>query len=210
MKESIVLIGGGGHCKSCIEVIEQEGRFDIAGIVDLPAKAGQEILGYPIIGSDSDLVELSRKYDNFLITIGFVDNPNLRVKLFEEVKKLGMSFPVIISPYAHVSKHTCIEEGTIIMHSAVVNADTRIGRNNIINSKALVEHDCIIGDHCHISTGAIINGGCKVGKECFIGSSSVIRNSISVCNCSYIGMGTVVTKDINLPGKYFGNPARKI
>lgn len=36
MKEQIILIGGGGHCKSCIDVIEQEGKYQIAGIVDLP------------------------------------------------------------------------------------------------------------------------------------------------------------------------------
>ena len=36
MKQRIVLIGGGGHCKSCIDVIEQQGVYQIAGIVDLP------------------------------------------------------------------------------------------------------------------------------------------------------------------------------
>jgi hypothetical protein len=30
--------GGGGHCRSCIDVIEQQGRFAIAGIIDLPGK----------------------------------------------------------------------------------------------------------------------------------------------------------------------------
>jgi len=39
MKEKIILIGGGGHCKSCIDVIEQEGRFIIAGIVLAPEYA---------------------------------------------------------------------------------------------------------------------------------------------------------------------------
>ena len=38
-KDKIILIGGGGHCKSCIDVIEQEGRFTIAGIVDMPEKS---------------------------------------------------------------------------------------------------------------------------------------------------------------------------
>jgi len=32
--------------KYCIDVIEQEGRFQIAGIIDLPEKARQNILGY--------------------------------------------------------------------------------------------------------------------------------------------------------------------
>ena len=45
MKETILLVGGGGHCKSCIDVIEQEGRFRSAGIVDVPKKLGQKVIG---------------------------------------------------------------------------------------------------------------------------------------------------------------------
>ncbi|MDZ7696624.1 MAG: N-acetylneuraminate synthase family protein [Deltaproteobacteria bacterium] len=49
MKEKIILVGGGGHCKSCIDVIEQEGRFAIAGIVDLPEKVDEKVIGCPVI-----------------------------------------------------------------------------------------------------------------------------------------------------------------
>ena len=31
--DEIILIGGGSHCKSVIDVIEQENRFKIIGIV---------------------------------------------------------------------------------------------------------------------------------------------------------------------------------
>ena len=34
MKEKIVLIGGGGHCHSVIDVIEQTNKYEIIGIVD--------------------------------------------------------------------------------------------------------------------------------------------------------------------------------
>ena len=30
----IILIGGGGHCKSVIDIIEQDNKFKIAGIID--------------------------------------------------------------------------------------------------------------------------------------------------------------------------------
>ena len=43
-KEEIILIGGGGHCKSCIDIIEQEGIYSIKGIIDLPEKKGQKIM----------------------------------------------------------------------------------------------------------------------------------------------------------------------
>ena len=33
-KPEILLIGGGGHCHSVIDVIEQEGKYKIAGIID--------------------------------------------------------------------------------------------------------------------------------------------------------------------------------
>lgn len=37
-KEKIILIGVGGHCKSVIDVIEAENKFDIAGIIDVKKK----------------------------------------------------------------------------------------------------------------------------------------------------------------------------
>ena len=63
--------------------------------------------------------------------------------------------PVIISPFSHVSKHTTIDEGTIIMHRVVVNAGAMVGRNCILNTGSLIEHDTEIGDHTHISTAAV-------------------------------------------------------
>ena len=40
---NLLLLGGGGHCKSCIEVIEAEANFTIAGILDAADKVGQDI-----------------------------------------------------------------------------------------------------------------------------------------------------------------------
>ncbi len=70
IKQKIILIGGGGHCKSCIGVIEEEGKYEIAGIVDKPEKIGKKILGYKIIAEDNQISELVKKYNNFLITVG--------------------------------------------------------------------------------------------------------------------------------------------
>ncbi|MGD9578282.1 MAG: hypothetical protein AB7Y74_08525 [Syntrophorhabdus sp.] len=46
-KPSILLIGSGCHCKSWIDVIEQEGRFAIAGILDKPESVGGRVLDCP-------------------------------------------------------------------------------------------------------------------------------------------------------------------
>ena len=137
MKEKIILIGGGGHCRACIDVIEQEGRFTIAGIVDVPEKIQHKVLGYPVIGSDSDLAELIKTCPNVLLTLGQIKSPTRRMELFNDLMTMGARFPVIKSPLAYVSPHAHVAEGTIVMHHALINAGARVGRNCIINTKAL-------------------------------------------------------------------------
>jgi sugar O-acyltransferase (sialic acid O-acetyltransferase NeuD family) len=196
MKEKIILIGGGGHCKSCIDVIEQSGMYRIAGIVDVSEKLHQKLLGYKIIATDDDLPRLVNEYENFLITLGQIKSPDKRIKLFKILKDLRVKLPVIISPLAYVSKHAEIGDGTIIIHQALINAGAKIGSNCIINTKALIEHDAVIGDHCHIATGAIINGGVRVGSGTFFGSNTVCKEYIEIRENSVIGCGAKITKDI--------------
>ncbi len=191
-KEPIILIGGGGHCKSVIDVIKLQGIFEIAGIIDIPEKLNQDVLGYKIIGQDCDLPELVKKYKNFHITLGQLRNPEPRIKLFNELKNLKATLPVIISSLAHVSEFAIIGKGTIIMHHALVNADAKIGSNTIINSKALIEHDAVIGDHCHISTGAIVNGGVQIGNNVFYGSGAVSKEYISIPDNSFIKANSIL------------------
>ena len=136
MKEKIVLVGGGGHCKSCIDVIEQVENFQIAGIVDVPDKLHQKLLGYEIMATDDDLPQLVNENTNFLVTLGQIKSPEKRIRIFQILKELKAKLPVIISPIAYVSQHAQINEGTIIMHHAIINAGAKIGQNCIINSKA--------------------------------------------------------------------------
>lgn len=186
IENRLILVGGGGHCHSAIDVIEIEGKYKIAGIVDVKEKIGQKILGYPIIADDESLIELIKEFQNFHITLGFIKNPDRRIALFTLIENHGGEFPTIISPYSFVSKHSTIGKGTIIMHNAQVNANAQVGTNCIINSKALIEHDAIIGSHSHISTGAIVNGDASIGEACFLGSGSVIVNNAIVSERSFI------------------------
>jgi len=194
MKEKIILIGGGGHCASCIDVIEQEDRFTIAGIVDVPEKKQQKILDYTIIGTDADLVQLIRAFSNVLITIGQIKSPIRRVELYNDLKQMGACFPVIQSPLAYVSPHAKVAEGTIVMHHALINAGASVGRNCIINTKSLVEHDAVIEDHCHISTGAIVNGGSKIRSGSFFGSSATTVESALIPSNSFIKANSLYRK----------------
>lgn len=209
-KKEIILIGGGGHCNSCIDVIESNNHYIIAGIIDSKDRIGDSILGYKVIGCDDDLEELRKTYDYALITVGQIKSATIRIKLFNTLTNIGFTLPTIIASTAYVSKHSVIGGGTIIMHQTVVNANTIIGENCIINTKAIIEHDSKIGDNCHISTNSVLNGNVTIGNECFVGSSSTFVNGLSISNNVFIGINSVINKQIQEPGIYVGNPFRKI
>ena len=181
----LILIGGGGHCKSCIDVIEQEGKYNIKGILDTPEKFGQEVLGYKIIGSDEDISKYAQNH-SFLITIGHIKTPDLRIKLYNKIKENNGKLATIISPRAYVSKHATIQEGTIVLHDALVNAGAKIGTNCIINTKALIEHDCTIENNCHIAIGAKLAGEVTVKQNSFIGANSLIVQQRTISENSFI------------------------
>ena len=204
-QKNLILIGGGGHCKSVIDVAESAG-YNILGILDMPEDIGKSVLDYKIIGTDDDIPQFVDKAE-FIITVGFIKNPDIRMRIFDKVREAGGKLATVISSTAHVSRYASIGEGTVVMHQAVVNAGAKIGENCIINTFCNIEHDAVIGDQCHISTGAMVNGDCKVGKLCFIGSQSVLANGISICDDVIVGAGSLVRKNILKPGIYSGNPA---
>jgi sugar O-acyltransferase (sialic acid O-acetyltransferase NeuD family) len=193
--EPLLLIGAGGHAKACIDVIEQQGRFEVIGLVGREDEIGELLLGYAVIGTDADLPALVKKASNALITIGQIKSPDLRIRLFELLLANGFRLPSVVSPSAYVSGHAVIGAGTIVMHDAIVNADAVVGDNCIINTRSLVEHDVKVADHCHISTGAIVNGHVNIGKGCFIGSGSAVRESVILAERCVIGMGQQITKN---------------
>ncbi len=192
-EKKIILIGGGGHCRSCIDVIESGHIFKIAGIVEQPGTdKSKSILGYPVIGDDDQLNDLKKQYDYALITIGQIGSSALRQKIFNHLKKIGFVLPVIISPFAHVSKHAAIDEGSIVMHRVVVNAEVRVGRNCILNTGCLVEHDTEIGDHSHIATAAVLNGEVVVGSGSFVGSNATIVQGVKLPAQYFFKAGSLI------------------
>jgi len=210
MDKEIVLLGGGGHCASVIDVIEQQGMYHIKGILDIPEKVGQSLLGYPFIGTEEDVPRLLGKHTFFLVTVGQIGAADTRKRLFHLLQEQGANLPVIISPIAYVSPRAKVMEGTIVMHQAFINAGAVVGANNIVNSKALVEHDVSTGAHCHLSTGSVLNGGCHLGDEVLLGSRAALRQGVSISSRVLIGMGSVVLRDIQEAGVYVGMPVQKI
>ncbi|WP_297210951.1 MULTISPECIES: acetyltransferase [Thermodesulfovibrio] len=189
-KERIILIGGGGHCRSVIDVIELTNKFEILGIIDRKENLGKDVLGYKVIGTDNEISNFINERVKFLITIGHIGDATKRIEIFRNLKNLGLQLATVVSPLAYVSKYASIGEGTVVMHHALINAGAKIGNNCIINSKALIEHDAIVEDHCHISTSAIVNGGVVVRSGTFLGSNATVKQYTEIEG--FIKAGSVI------------------
>ena len=189
-RKELILVGGGGHCKSVIEVAESAG-YSILGILDMPEEVGKTVLGHKVVGTDDDIPQLVGKAE-FVITVGFIKNPAIRIRIFDKIKSAGGRLATIVASTARVSKYAEVGEGTVVMHQAFVNAGAKIGCNCIINTFSNIEHDAQVGDQCHISTGTMVNGDCKIGERVFIGSQSALANGITVGDDIIVGAGSLL------------------
>ena len=193
---SIILLGSGGHCKSCIDVIEKSFSHKIKGIIDKPNLVNKEFMGYKILGNDNQLQDHFLENDLGLVCVGQIKSPAIRIRLFNLLLEKGIGIAIVKSIHSVISEHTKINMGTIVMHNSVINSGTVIGANCIINTNSTIEHDVIINDHCHISTGAILNGGVEVGRGSFVGSGAIIKQGIKIGEGVIVSAGEVVLKNI--------------
>ena len=190
MKSKLILVGAGGHCLSVIDTIEQENKFEIIGILDNEKTTEEKILNYPILGNDDLIPTYNTDNIYFLITVGQIKSPSIRIKLAALL--LNCKVATIISPNAYISKHAQINPGTVILHGATINAGVKIGNHCIINTQANIEHGVIIEEFCHISTGAMINGDCYIKKGSFIGSNATLIQGKIIEENSIIGAGQFI------------------
>tara|TARA_B100001063_G_C16707076_1_gene525872 strand:- start:461 stop:1066 length:606 start_codon:yes stop_codon:yes gene_type:complete len=199
--KKIILIGAGGHCNSCIDVIELEKKYKVVGLVDKKINTYNQ--KYKILGNDKNLKIYLSKTNFAHITLGQIKNLNRRGELFNNLKKIGYKFPSIVSPLAYVSPQAKIGEGTIVMHGAIVNRGAIVGNNTIINTKALVEHDAIVGNNCHLATGSTLNGGALIGNNSFIGSHTVLQQNIKVGNNCFVNANLFINKNLKNNSKIY-------
>ena len=206
---TVVVIGGGGHAKVLVSVI-QKLPWTIAGYVD-PRDAGP-LLGVPHVGDDDVLVALLARYPGCAAAMGVgkVDATARRSRIQAAAEALGYRFPIFVSPDAVLNVEVELGAGTAVFDGAVVNPGVVTGRMCVVSTNATVEHDCRLGTNVHIGPGATVSGGVTIGDDTFVGAGAVVIHGVRIAAGCLIGAGAVVTKDLAEPGTYVGSPARRI
>lgn len=164
MAKPLILVGGGGHCKSVIEAAESAG-MSIKGILDLSSEFGKKIVGYEVIGNDDDIPRFVDECE-FVVTLGFIKNPAFRNKLHERIEEVGGKLATVIASTSHVSRHATIGPGTVVLHGAMVNAGAQISGH------------CHIGDRTLFGANSFIFQDKSIGSDCAIDALTYIDRDI--------------------------------
>lgn len=205
IKKKLVLIGGGGHCKSVLDTALKVREYSEIVIIDTALEKGLLILGCQVVGNDDMLPVLREQgFSYAFVTVGSIENAGIRKMLTEKAASIGFIFPVIRDPSAVVSEFAQIGKGTFIGKNAIINADVKIGNHCIINSGAIIEHECIVNDFSHVAIGATLCGNVCVGNESFIGAGCTLIQGVKIGRKVVIGAGSTVLSDVEDNKKVYG------
>lgn len=206
MSQKVYIIGAGGHAKVVAEIVAQLGHKICGFLDDDETLFGQQLLGYPIIGSIQTLRELS--FDGIVIGIG--DNKNRSII----VGNLPFVEDKFWIPAVHsntiISPNSKIGIGTIVVAGAIINIHANIGSYCIINTGATIDHDCAIGNFAHIAPGVNLAGNVTVGEGAFLGIGATVIPGCKIGDWAIVGAGATVVSDVASHCKVVGTPAKPL
>ena len=209
--KSILIFGTGGHAKVIVDIIEKQGRFNIAGFIDDYRDKNTVIMGYKVIGDESSLKDIVFSYEIYGGIIGIGDN-SIRAKARDKIIKVIPNFIFVncIHPKSILGKDVALGEGNVVMAGAIINSSSRIKNHCILNTNSSIDHDCLISDFSSIAPNVTIGGNVKIGDYSAIGIGTNILHSVNIgCNC-IIGGGSLVCHDTNENSIYYGSPSKFI
>ena len=202
-RNQLYILGASGHGKVVADIAVTLGYREIVFCDDDPAKEGQMILGYPIIG-DRHAVPRGAH-----LAMGIGTNA-VRRQVLAEAAERGWALPVLIHPSAVISPRAEVEAGTVVMANAVVNVGTMIGPGCILNTSCSVDHDCRLGASVHIAPGVRLSGNVIVGESSLLGTGSSVIQGVTIGSNSIIGVGSTVVRDVPDDVVAYGNPTRVV
>jgi sugar O-acyltransferase (sialic acid O-acetyltransferase NeuD family) len=199
----VYLLGGGGHCKQVIDILENN-DIKILGIFDDYKIKNDIFYGYKIIDTIENLELYMKENINLFCTIG--DN-KIRETIYNKYKKYN--FINCISKKSNISKSVkIIGTNNYIGDFTNILADTIIGSNNIINTNSNIAHDVIIRDNNHICPSSVLGGSVIIGSNNLIGTNATINPKITIGNNSIIGSGSVIIRNVLDNLTIVGNPGK--
>ncbi|MGN6144589.1 MAG: acetyltransferase [Mesorhizobium sp.] len=197
------MLGRGGHGRVVADAALEYGYDDVAFLDD--ADPARHPPGARVLGPFAARADFMADWPAAIAAVG---NGDLRLRLFQDLRKLGFETPNIVHPSAVVSRGALLGNGVFVAAGAIINTDTRIGDAVIVNTGARIDHDCEVGAGSHIAPGATLSGSVVVGRRTWLGTGCSVRQGVKIGENVVVGVGTAVVSDLADGQTYVGVPAR--
>ena len=205
---NVAVIGGGGHGRVIIDMIEKISELTLVGVLDSNLAVGGEVLGSPVLGADSDVVALAEQHilEGVIVAIG--DN-YVRSQVAASVteKAPHLKFPSVVHPSAQIAKGVQIWRGSVIMPGVVVNSGTQIGEFCILNTNCSVDHDGVLGDFSSFAPNSCAGGAVHIGDFSAVSLGANLIHNVKVGSHTVIGAGATVVSGLPSNVVAYGTPA---
>lgn len=191
--EKILILGGGGHCRSLIDNINSSKIYEIAGILDPNVeKERNEVMGVPLLPSSISLSTFrSDGIENVAIGVGSKGDNLTRLRIFDDALTAGFCLPPIMHKTAYISDDASVSAGCQIFAKCVLNVNSLISPNTVINTHSVVEHDTFVGHNVFTGPGVVICGSVMIEENSFIGANSTITPNSIVKAGSFLKANTL-------------------
>ena len=209
--KKIIIVGSSGHSKVIIDIIEKENKFQIIGCIDNNSEYKGDVLGYKVIGNDSDLSKILVNNPEHAIFVAIGDNW-IRKKIVEKILKTNpdTNFASVIHPSAIIGKNCKIGKGVAIMAGTIINCNTIIEDFTIINTKVSIDHDCKIMKFSSLAPNVTTGGNITIGEFSSISIGSIIKHGVTIGNHTVIGAGSLLINSCGDQVVLYGTPAKEI
>lgn len=209
--KNVVVLGASEHAKVVLDIIEREGKYGIAGLIDTHKPAGGVLAGYPILGAEEVMLAMFQRGEIAGAIIAIGDNWT-RHRVAEKIKSSVPDFKFIsaIHPSAQIAGRVSIGEGTVVMAGAIVNPDSVVGNHCILNTKSSLDHDCAMGDFSSLAPGVTTGGVVRIGAFSAISLGANIIHGKTIGAHTIVGAGALVLTDIPDHCVAYGVPAKVV
>jgi sugar O-acyltransferase (sialic acid O-acetyltransferase NeuD family) len=207
----IAVFGSSGHAKAVIDVIEQQGRYEITGIFDSFREPGVAVCGYPVLGSEELFGDHAGRTGCHAAIVAVGDNWQRSV-FAERIGELypWLEFASLVHPSAQISRRASLGRGSVAMAGSVVNADARVGEFCVLNTNCSLDHDARMEDFSSLAPGAVVGGNASIGCFSAISLNAGVLQERKVGRHVVVAAGAVVTRDVPDFTLVAGVPARRL
>ncbi len=210
--KKIYIVGGNGFAREChlslLTILKSKNDITFGGF-----------LGHGGYGHTVDYKELQNFYKGEVSEYKFNDNeyvvigagyPELRQKIYYELKEKEIKFFNLISPNITISETVRIGESNVIAGNSLISVNCNIGNGNVLNCDVNLGHDCEIGDFNFFGPRSQALGNAKIGSMNQIGANAILLPNSKIGDNNKIAPLSAVYKGCKNNCYMAGNPALKI